>query len=67
PKPYVQVVRGDHVQHVDVTMGPRSEVGDQTLVSISGVPEGSTVISGTVGILREGTLVKRVTPVQGTR
>jgi RND family efflux transporter MFP subunit len=67
PQPYVQVVRGDHVQHVAVTIGPRSEVGDQTLVSISGVSQGTTVISGTVGVLREGTLVKLATPTEGTR
>lgn len=67
PKPYVQVVTGDHVQHMDVNLGPRSEVNDQTLVSISGVPEGTTVISGTVGILREGTLVKLTAPAQGAR
>ncbi|MDR3368961.1 efflux RND transporter periplasmic adaptor subunit [Rhodoferax sp.] len=65
PRPYVQVVKGDQVQHLDVTMGPRSEVDGQTLVSISGVPEGATVISGTVGILREGTLVKLATAAPG--
>lgn len=67
PRPYVQVIQGDRVQHLDVTMGPRSEVDNQTLVSISGVPEGVTVISGTVGILREGTLAKRADPAQGVR
>jgi RND family efflux transporter MFP subunit len=67
PRPYVQIVKGDRVQHLDVTMGPHSEVNDQTLVSINGVAQGTTVISGTVGILREGTLVKLVTPAQGTR
>ena len=67
PKPYVQVVAGDHVQHLEVNLGPRSEVNDQTMVSIGGVPEGTTVISGTVGILREGTLVKLTAPAQGAR
>jgi len=65
PKPYVQVVKDGKVQHLTVELGARSEVDGQTLVSLSGLPEGATVLAGTVGMLREGTLVKVPAPVQG--
>lgn len=58
PQPYVQVVRDGKVQHLTVTLGARSEVDGQTLVSLTGLPEGASVLAGTVGMLREGTLVK---------
>ena len=65
PKPYVQVVQDGRVQHLSVVLGARSEVDGQTLVSLTGLPEGATVLAGTVGMLREGTLVKVSTPTQG--
>lgn len=58
PKPYVQVVQGDVVQHVTVALGARSEVDGQTLVGVTGLAPGATVLAGTVGVLREGTRVK---------
>jgi len=67
PKPYVQVVQSGKVEHTTVALGARSEVDGQTLVGISGVPEGATVLSGTVGVLREGTQVKVPAPAQGAR
>ncbi|MBB1075954.1 efflux RND transporter periplasmic adaptor subunit [Rhodoferax sp. 4810] len=65
PQPYVQVVQGGKVHHLTVTLGARSEVDGQTLVSLTGLPDGATVLAGTVGMLREGTLVKVPAPVQG--
>ncbi len=65
PQPYVQVVKDGKVQHLTVALGARSEVDGQTLVSLTGLPEGATVLAGTVGMLREGTLVKVPAPVQG--
>ena len=67
PKPYVQVVRDGKVQHLTVTLGARSEVDGQTLVSLSGLPEGASVLAGTVGMLREGTVVMVPPETQGAR
>lgn len=57
PRPYVQVVQDNKVRHVPVQPGARSDVDGQTLVAVSGVAAGSTVIAGSVGVLREGTEV----------
>jgi hypothetical protein len=65
PQPYIQVIQGKEVQHKNVSLGPRSEVDGATLISITGVAEGTTVIAGTVGVLREGTQVKVIAPVKG--
>jgi len=65
PKPYVQVVQGDVVQHVTVALGARSEVDGQTLVGVTGLTPGATVLAGTVGVLREGTRVKMAAAAQG--
>lgn len=58
PRPYVQVIRENLVQHQNVELGARSDVNQQTLVSITGVPEGTVVIAGSVGSLRMGTPIK---------
>lgn len=65
PQPYVQVVQGDVVQHVTVALGARSEVDGQTLVGVTGLTPGATVLAGTVGVLREGTRVKMAAAAQG--
>lgn len=65
PQPYIQVIQGKQVQHLNVSLGPRSEVDGQTLVSITGAAEELSVISGSAGVLREGTQVKVATPVKG--
>jgi len=58
PQPYVQVVSKGQVSHQAVTLGARGDSGGQTLVAVQGVNEGATVLGGTVGTVREGTLVK---------
>lgn len=58
PQPYVQLVRDNQVQHVNVTLGARGDVRGIAMVAVNGVPEGSVVIDGTVGSLRAGTPVK---------
>jgi len=65
PQPYVQVVRDHQVQHVNVTLGARGESAGVTLVGVTGVPEGSVVIDGTVGSLRPGTPTKTAAPAPG--
>lgn len=57
PQAYVQVVNQNQVQHANVTLGVRGNVADLTMVTVTGVAEGSVVIDGAVGSLRVGTLV----------
>lgn len=57
PQPYVQVVKDGKVEHQQVQPGARSEVDGQTLVAIQGVAPATVVLAGSVGVLREGTLV----------
>ncbi len=57
PKPYVQVVQTNQVRHLNVALGQRSTVEGQTLVSLTGVAPGASVIAGSVGVLREGTAI----------
>lgn len=59
PEPYVQLLNKNQVVHQTVELGVRGEVNGQAMVAIKGVPEGASVISGTVGTLRDGTTVKR--------
>ncbi len=58
PQPYVQVVENQQVRHVSVTLGARGQAGGQDMVAITGLAEGSTVLAGAVGPLREGTAVR---------
>jgi septum formation inhibitor MinC len=59
PQPYVQLIKDGKVVHATVTIGARGEAQGQTMVAIGNITEGAEVISGTVGPVREGTLVKR--------
>lgn len=58
PAPYVQLLVNGQVAHQTVSLGARGEVNDQTMVGIQGVPEDATVLVGSVGSLRAGTLAK---------
>ena len=58
PQPYVQVLTKGEVQHVPVTLSQRGTFQNQAMVAVTGLPEGSTVIDGSVGTIRAGTLVK---------
>ncbi|MBY0409498.1 MAG: efflux RND transporter periplasmic adaptor subunit, partial [Burkholderiaceae bacterium] len=62
PTPYVQMVKDGRVVHTTVKTGTRTALGGQTLVSIEGVPEGSAVVTGRIGMLREGTAVSYTAP-----
>jgi RND family efflux transporter MFP subunit len=64
PQPYVQVLSKGQVQHVSVTIGQRGTLQNQAMVAVTGVPEGSTVIDGSVGAMRAGTLVKSAAVVE---
>ena len=67
PAPYVQVVENDRVAHKAVTPGARGQAADgqgaDALVAVTGVPEGTMVILGHVGPLREGTAVRFTKPL----
>lgn len=65
PAPYVQVVENGQVVHREVELGARGEAEHETMVGIQGVAENTLVISGLVGPLRAGTLVKFTQPVTG--
>jgi RND family efflux transporter MFP subunit len=58
PLPYVQLVDNGRVVHRTVETGVRGESDGEPMVAVSSLPDGATVIRGTVGTLREGTLVK---------
>lgn len=57
PAPYIQAVQGGKVAYLPVKTGARAVVDGQTLVAIEGAPEGTVVVSGRMGQLREGTAV----------
>ena len=59
PQPYVQLLTNGQVSHTTVTLGVRGEADGHTMVEVAGIPENAEVLSGTVGPVREGTLVKR--------
>ena len=59
PQPYVQLLKDGQVAHQTVELGARGELDGQTMTGVKGVSEGATVLSGAVGSLRAGTLVKR--------
>ncbi len=59
PQPYVQVVDNDRIVHRSVQTGARAQVDGATLVAVDGLPEGTLVVAGALGPLREGTAVRR--------
>jgi RND family efflux transporter MFP subunit len=62
PQPYVQVIEADRVRHVPVQTGTRTEISLQntplTWVEVVGLNEGTPVLTGSAGAVREGTSVK---------
>ncbi|MHB1114425.1 MAG: efflux RND transporter periplasmic adaptor subunit, partial [Acidovorax defluvii] len=58
PAPYVQAVQNGRVVYVPVKPGARAVVAGDTLVAIEGVAEGTAVVAGRMGSLREGTPVR---------
>jgi multidrug efflux system membrane fusion protein len=58
PTPYVQTVENGQVVHRTVTLGARGNVGNEMLVAVTGLAEGTLVLRGQVGALLEGTPVR---------
>ena len=65
PQPYVQVVENGKIAHRTVRLGLRGEASGtdtgETMVEVEGVQEGTPVLGGHVGALREGVQVKFTT------
>lgn len=57
PAPYLQTVKDGKVVHTEVKTGARSVANGQTWVAVEGVAEGTLVVAGRIGQLREGTVV----------
>lgn len=62
PQPYVQVVQDGKVVHITVRTDVRSEGERESLVAVTGVAEGTQVLTGSVGPVREGVVVKFTNP-----
>ncbi|WP_296511210.1 efflux RND transporter periplasmic adaptor subunit [Rhodoferax sp.] len=60
PLPYVQWVQDGKVAHQTVTLGERGDADGVPMVAVSGLAEGSPVLSGAVGALRAGTAIKNI-------
>jgi membrane fusion protein, multidrug efflux system len=62
PTPYVQLVEGNLVKHVNVELAQRGEVmtngRSETVVAVKGLAENAQVLIGSLGALREGTATK---------
>jgi RND family efflux transporter MFP subunit len=58
PQPYVQVLEQDTVRHVPVRTGARSQADGETWVVVEGLSEGTRVLTGGAGAVREGVKVK---------
>ncbi len=58
PAPYVQAVENGKVAYRSVEVSARGQAGGADVVAVKGLAEGTIVILGNVGILREGTTVR---------
>ena len=62
PTPYVQVLEGNVVKHVNVELAQLGEVvsngRSETVVAVKGIAENAQVLVGSLGALREGTTTK---------
>ncbi len=57
PVSYLQILKDGRVAYAEVKTGRRAVVDGQTLVAVEGIAEGTVVIAGRIGQLREGTSV----------
>ena len=58
PAPYVQAIENGRVVFKSVEVGARGTAGQVDVVAIKGPPDGTVVILGNIGSLREGTQVR---------
>ncbi|MES2398976.1 MAG: efflux RND transporter periplasmic adaptor subunit [Pseudomonadota bacterium] len=62
PAPYVQAIEDGKVVHRTVELGGRGTAGNDSVVAIKGLAEGTQVIRANIGYLREGTQVRFTQP-----
>ena len=62
PVPYLQTLQNGRIAYADVKTGVRSVRNGQTWVAIEGVAEGTEVVAGRIGPLREGSAVTAARP-----
>ena len=62
PLPYVQIIENGQVAYKTVETGLRGVANGETMVAVKGLADGTQVIHGNIGILREGAKV-RFTPL----
>lgn len=67
PQPYVQAVSQKQIQHINVATGLRADFGGTPMVVVTGIAEGTLVVSGQVGTLRAGTPVQTAPVVAGSQ
>jgi len=58
PQPYVQAIDNGRVVHKTVETGMRGTIEGETWIAVKGLADGTPVIRGNIGILREGTQVR---------
>ncbi len=62
PSPYVQTLENNKVKHVAVELGQRGQISkdgkNESVVAIKGLAPNTTVLVGSLGTLREGTVIK---------
>ena len=58
PQPYVQAIDKGQIIYKTVAMGMRGTADGEALVAVEGLADGTAVIRGNIGILREGTQVR---------
>lgn len=58
PQPYVQRLVDNKIVHQGVETGARGSVNGEAMVAVKGLAEGDRVVSGAIGILRDGSSVK---------
>ena len=68
PAPYLQVIENGAIAHRQAALGQRGTAGGEAVVVVTGVAEGTVVVRGHIGTLREGTRVvfTRVSALPGT-
>lgn len=58
PAPYVQAIENGQVVHRPVELGGRGVAGNENMVAVKGIAEGTPVLRASIGYVREGAQVK---------
>lgn len=65
PEPFVQVLSQGQVQHQKVRTLGQGRYDNQLYQGIEGIPQGTELLSGSLGVVRAGTTVHRVPAAKG--